>query len=195
MRGRAALIELSLNEVESLAAKAARGAGFAWGLADDIGRAARRLAQEGAEWGTALLALLERAPGFAGPGEHRLALWRRGGLDMREAKLLCPVRVAAFFNDAPPEIRFIVLHDVGSPIWLDALLKTQGLWRVEADLLGESADVMLRRSIGAAQTLARRATITRAAYDALSAYAGRINVPESQRSRTRGAGGGRVDDE
>ena len=41
------MTDLSLNEVESLAAKAGRGGGFSWGLAEEIGRSARRLAQGG----------------------------------------------------------------------------------------------------------------------------------------------------
>src|SRR5271163_2976798 len=39
--GSRGLSELSLNEVESLALKVGRGAGFPWGLAEDIGRVAR----------------------------------------------------------------------------------------------------------------------------------------------------------
>ncbi len=33
------MIALSLNEVETLAMKVGRGAGFSWGLAEDIGQA------------------------------------------------------------------------------------------------------------------------------------------------------------
>ena len=33
--------DLSLNEVESLALKVARGAGYSWGLAEDVGRHGR----------------------------------------------------------------------------------------------------------------------------------------------------------
>lgn len=36
-------LDLSLGETEALMAKAARGAGFSWGIAVEIGKAARRL--------------------------------------------------------------------------------------------------------------------------------------------------------
>ncbi|VDC33604.1 DUF3726 domain-containing protein [Pseudogemmobacter humi] len=53
------MLDLSLNEVENLAMKAARGAGLSWGQAEDLGRAARWLAGEGCDWASDLLALLE----------------------------------------------------------------------------------------------------------------------------------------
>ncbi|MDQ0469218.1 DUF3726 domain-containing protein [Labrys wisconsinensis] len=51
-------IELSLNEVEAQAMKAARGAGLPWGAAEEAGRAARWLAGHGFDWAPALLGLL-----------------------------------------------------------------------------------------------------------------------------------------
>jgi len=176
------MIELSLNEGEALAARAARGAGFSWGLADDVGRAARVLAGDGADWSASLLALLERAPRLVSPGA-------------REGKPLCPVRMAAYLNDAPIETSALALRDVALPVWLDALLRTQGLWRVETDLRAATADATLTRGASAAPPGARRAAISRCAYDALNALAARLYVPESDRSRTRGAGGGRVDED
>ena len=52
------MIDASLNEVEGLAAKAARGAGLPWGLCDDTGKCARWLASNGCDWAPSLLALL-----------------------------------------------------------------------------------------------------------------------------------------
>lgn len=184
--------ELSLNEVETLAAKAARGAGFPWGLADDIGRAARRLAQRDPEWSNALLALLARWREFEPPSPRRIALWRSGETDERGAAPLCPVRTAALLNDAPPACALKILN-VGLPVWLDALLAAQGTWRGGADLHAASADVVLTR--GGDSATARRAAIADEELEALGAYAARTYVPESERSRARGAGGGRVDDE
>ncbi|MFV0473400.1 MAG: DUF3726 domain-containing protein, partial [Pikeienuella sp.] len=42
------MIELSLNEVETLTLKAARGAGLSWGEAEDAALATRWLARHGA---------------------------------------------------------------------------------------------------------------------------------------------------
>jgi hypothetical protein len=52
------VIDLSLNEVETIAAKAARGAGLSWGGAEEIGKAARAMAKAGMEWDALLLDLL-----------------------------------------------------------------------------------------------------------------------------------------
>lgn len=65
-------VDLSLNEVEALAAKAARGAGLSWGGAEEIGRAARGLARAGADWPALLLAL--DGPDYAEPGAEAAAL-------------------------------------------------------------------------------------------------------------------------
>jgi Protein of unknown function (DUF3726) len=190
-------MDLSLNEAESLSAKAARGAGFAWGLADDVGRAARGLAQAGGDWSGALLVLLARAQDFAPPSARRIALWRAGLPDAREAAALCPVRTAAWFNDAPTEIGAAALEllDVGLPIWLDALLKAQGLWRVETDLAAARAVAKLMRGDAPTPVVTRRATVAHADFAALNVYAARNYVPESIRSRAQGAGGDRVDNE
>lgn len=61
----AGLIDMSLNEVETLAAKAARGAGLSWGGAEEIGRAARRIARAGGDWPSLVLGL--DGPAAGGP--------------------------------------------------------------------------------------------------------------------------------
>ncbi|MEO3415691.1 DUF3726 domain-containing protein [Roseovarius sp. CAU 1744] len=53
----------SLNEVEGLARKAARGAGFSWGLAEEAGIATRWLMAMGLPGATALAGLLTRNDG------------------------------------------------------------------------------------------------------------------------------------
>ncbi len=70
----APLVDLSLNEVETLAAKAARGAGLSWGGAEEIGRASRVLARAGGDWPALVLAL--DGPGYAEPGAEASALMR-----------------------------------------------------------------------------------------------------------------------
>lgn len=56
-------VRLSLPEIESLTARAARGAGLGWGLADEAGRASVWLARSGLDWATPLLTRLEGVPG------------------------------------------------------------------------------------------------------------------------------------
>jgi Protein of unknown function (DUF3726) len=55
-------LDLSINEVEGMAQKAARGAGLPWGVAEDTGRAAAWLARRVGAWAGQLLALLEVPP-------------------------------------------------------------------------------------------------------------------------------------
>jgi hypothetical protein len=51
----------SLNEIETMVWKAARGAGLAWGLAEEMGQAARWLADRGFDWAEPLVAALTEA--------------------------------------------------------------------------------------------------------------------------------------
>lgn len=69
-------IKLSLNEIEQLCLKAARGAGFGWGLAEEAGAAAAWLVQHGMDGPDLLLRRLLMGP-LAGPmlpwsSQHRL---------------------------------------------------------------------------------------------------------------------------
>ena len=193
------MIELSLNEVETLSAKAARGAGFSWGLAEDIGRAARRVAAEGEDWGSAMLSLAENAQSFDAPDLARAARWRKGETDVAAGKPLCPIRTAALLLDDPPPVDALPLTilDVGLPIWFDAMLRRSDMCMAQAPALSVSrADVVIERRAGTGQPHAgRRGSIDERTLAALNSFAAKTYVPESENSRMRGAGGGRVDDE
>lgn len=56
----------SLNEIEMMVWKAARGAGLAWGLAEEMAQAARWLAGRGLDWAEPLVAALAEAEGRQG---------------------------------------------------------------------------------------------------------------------------------
>lgn len=193
------MIDLSLNEVETLSTKAARGAGFSWGLAEDIGRAARRIAVEDDNWGPALLSLFEDAQSFAPPEPARAKRWREGAADVSDGRLLCPIRTAALLLDDPLPASALPLTiiDVGLPVWVDAMLRRSAM-RVArpAPPLTPRADVAIEDRAGIAQPVSgRRGAIDERTLAALNSFAARTYVPESERSRVRGAGGGRVDDE
>jgi hypothetical protein len=193
------VIELSLNEVEMLSAKAARGAGFSWGLAEDIGRAARRIAVEDENWAPALLGLLETMQSFAPPDPARAARWRKGEADVPAERPLCPIRTAALLLDDPPEAGAMPLTilDVGLPAWLGAMLRRSNLSvaRPAAALTPRTDVVIEHRDEAGLSVAGRRGAIDQRTLAALNAFAARTYVPESERSRVRGAGGGRVDDE
>jgi hypothetical protein len=183
------VIGLSLNEVETLAAKAARGAGYAWGQADDIGRAARTLAAEGRDFGAALFKLLQARESLAAPTSERLALWRAGKPDVAGERPLCPALAATWLLDAGLAAEGLALRNVGQPVWLDALLRPAGLGAAFGDL---DATLIPRAQPSEA---GKRAAVDPEIWRALNDYAARTYVPESESSRRRGAGGGRVDDD
>ena len=193
------MINLSLNEVETIAAKAARGAGFSWGLAEEIGRAARAMAMKNDAWGEALLALGRAANSFEAPSGERIAHWRLGEPDLVTAVSLCPVRTAALLLDDGSQIdrEPLRLANVGLPIWLDVMMQRSGNWVADVDdPFAARSDVTIRHAAHAKRApAARRAAVAPEILDALDALAARTYVPESERSRARGAGGGSVDDE
>jgi len=98
-------VSWSLNEIESLAKKATRGAGRSWGLAEEAGKATRWLCAAGLPGAEALAALLERTDGTAhadlSPALSGDRWQARGGT-------LCPLIAGAALylygdNLAPPQ--------------------------------------------------------------------------------------------
>jgi hypothetical protein len=214
------MTELSLNEVESLAARVSRGAGFSWGLAEEIGRSARQLARGGFPWANALLALAEKGAELQSPPPPRTEQWRKRQSEMGSTAPLCPVRTAALLIDDPTIVLTGPLHlkNVGIPIWIAGALAASdaggfevvwsngSVWvdgqgvRPKAPggaWLTPAADV--RISPGAASSTAppplRRALVDAAVLAALGSFAARVYVPASESSRAKGAGGGSVDDD
>lgn len=113
-------VNLSLNELEALCRKAARGAGLDWGPADEAGRAARRLAAFDLPGPELLLARLAR---HAGDGVPAGALSPRSldGEWWSAGEVLCPVLAGAALSDAAwrlGDAGEIVLHDVICPLLL-----------------------------------------------------------------------------
>jgi len=198
------VIDLSLNEAQTLAVRVARGAGFSWGLADEIGRAARLLAMHGEPWAEALLRLTELTDSLDPPSPERAARWRCGKADLSADAPLCPIRTAMFLIDAGVDLEGATLRlaKVGLPIWLRALLLTAEATRQHVVDYGTSetllmvADVTISKTLSCTEThAARRAQVAADVLAALLPVAHRVYVPESERSRARGAGGGSVDDE
>lgn len=90
-------VTLSRNETESLCMKAARGAGFSWGLAEEAGFAAGWLAAQGIDGATPFLAFLtrnlERPAGFGTP------IPRPGHWQSVRSDPLCPIQLGAALTD------------------------------------------------------------------------------------------------
>lgn len=192
--------ELSLNEVELLAAKVGRGAGFSWGLAEEIGRGARALARGGYPWSEALLALAGDAENWRAPSKSRVEAWRAREFEAGASASICPVRVAAALIDDRSllETGPLRIVNVGAPLWIVALFAASGIGEYEVQGSGvPAADVTisLRAAPQAIVPPRRRAHAEDTLLAALNAVAARVYVRASEFSRATGAGGGSVDDE
>jgi hypothetical protein len=89
----------SLNEIEAEARKAARGTGLSWGLAEDVGRIARRLAH------TQHLAVMADALDALKSGHHTTRLISdRAGIHATEDRPLSPLVLASAIADRGSEI-------------------------------------------------------------------------------------------
>lgn len=90
-------VTLSRNETESLCMKAARGAGFSWGMAEEAGFATGWLCAQGIDGATPLLALLTRKPAqSAQTGAPRVTDGRWHSIDHAP---LCPIQLGAALTD------------------------------------------------------------------------------------------------
>ncbi len=90
-------VVLSLSEVEALTLKAARGAGYSWGLAEEAAFAARWLCEQGLD---GLRVLAQHLSGLAKigqaprPPQVQPLLWRAA-----DTAPLCPIMTGAAIND------------------------------------------------------------------------------------------------
>jgi len=98
---------VSMNEIESTMLKAARGAGYAWGLAEEASIAARWLATWDLPW-------LETAHILFSPESLR---WIGSDTPLRN-----PLLAGAWSNDLPISCSARSLRGVTAPLWLAGLV-------------------------------------------------------------------------
>ncbi|MFD3191464.1 DUF3726 domain-containing protein [Sedimentitalea sp. HM32M-2] len=213
-------MSLSLNEVEALAKRAARGAGYPWGLAEEAAKATRWLCAQGIDGCAELAALLTRTDGAdladwtpdAGPGGTG---WRaRGGQ-------LCPLITGAALSDRADSlgrgdlqiaslVRPLLLLPFAAlcawhlrvPVhisWGAAKAATDGQSLALHGLANDGFAQELTVSAGGAMTQPNR-TGSRADPRAeiratLNRFAGRTFAPASEESRRKGAGAGLSDND
>ncbi len=97
------MTEFSLNEIHVTAKKAARGAGYPWGLAEEAGQAVRWLCAQGVDGCAALAGVLKR---FDGVELDRITpdtskeIWK-----LEDKQVLCPLIVGAAMSDRANELR------------------------------------------------------------------------------------------
>lgn len=206
----------SLNEIEALSRKAARGAGMSWGLAEEAGKAVRWLSDNGFPGPWLLSELLSRNDGrpYADlaphPGSDGIARARRGPL--------CPIIAGALICDRADDLKdgtTLRLGDVAMPLllapfaceaartagvtlhlsWAGATLDFGGsVPLVSGDegalVASETAMVTLSRSAGEVTGKFHEGSgreVTNATVRALESYAQRTYAPATAASRA-GAG-------
>ena len=209
-------MNLSLGEVEAMARKAARGAGYSWGLADEAGFATRWLEARGQGGITALALWLAQA---AEQDITRLAPRDLKSWTSAEGHL-CPLLTGAALSDAAglvpdtglmlPSVKWPLLllpftahlaKTRGRVVRLDAeggsaevsrdALSLVGDWTMaESPLSVEFIDSTIEP--GSRQTRAQPDT---AAWTTLNRLAARTYAPATEASRLRGAGAGLTDND
>ncbi len=191
----------ALIEVEAMAKKAARGAGYSWGMAEEAAKAASWLCAQGLD-GVAVLARalasdavgagsLDAATGLS----DTAASWQDTGTRMEAVSV--PALVLPFVAYAARQL--------GKPTgvsWPGAQVVTDGRalsLHVENDaaLLAPAGVVTVNPAtvMGAAQPLQTRANPSPDDWQALADLAQRTYAPETDESRLKGAGAGLNDND
>ena len=210
----------SLSEIEGLARKAARGGGFSWGMAEEAGKAVRWLASINLPGPEALANFLEaydRTPhALMRPGDTSINTWRaKGGT-------ICPISAGAALcdlaqSDAPSRDIHIIgcaypllllpfvrgaSEDGGQP---ERMIWNAGVFAFAADVRGHTdapmtacADVQIRA--GTADDLPlpscqMRYDLAEGPAARLALMAARTYAPDTDESRTAGAGAGLSDND
>ncbi len=104
---------VSRNEIESLALKAARGAGLSWGLAEEAAAAAGWLAVHGLPWAEELADVLDRTGATSPPRVEDGTV-----APSRTGTALCPILTGAFLSDLGPAAVPMEICDLLAPIWI-----------------------------------------------------------------------------
>lgn len=214
-------MSFALNEVAAMGKKAARGAGYSWGMAEEAGTAARWLCANDIDGVAALAAVLAVAEGLDLRRRAPVAL---EGVWHGESGALCPLMTGAALSDAAtlwaktgkrtgtiavPVLLFpfaaLAARRLGGPVcveWAGVRAVTDGH---ALDLSSRADAVMAATSEGvvvsAGGTVADiRSARTRAAprdedWAVLTRLAHRTYAPDTEQSRQRGAGAGPSDND
>lgn len=212
----------SLNEIEALARKAARGGGMSWGLAEEAGKAVRWLSDNGFPGPSLLAELLQQNDGKT---YSELAVQQgNDGVLRAQSGLLCPIIAGALICDQADDLKGgaeLRLGNVAVPLLLapfaSEAARSAGVsialeWSgVTLNLggaapCGEGAEAALRvastetvtlsRTVGEAKGAPRETSgrdVTRETLQALENYAQRTYAPATAESRA-GAGAGQEGD-
>ena len=178
-------VRYALAEIEAQARKATRGAGYAWGLAEEAGKAVRWLSARGMPGAEALADLLAETDGLPygalRPLDPDASHWRG-------ESALCPLIAGAALGDFRPD-PLPSLGPMRQPLLLTPFAARLGC------VVEDGSPLRLVRT-GDAMPAATQAAarVEAAAWAALDALAHRTYVPASAASRA-GAGAGGTDED
>lgn len=214
-------MHLSLNEIETMSKRAARGAGLSWGIAEEAGKSARWLATRGLFGPERLADLLvhhDQHPYADLAPSDTDDIWKA------PAGVLSPLIAGATLSDKALDIakgRVIELAETREPLWLVPyaagavsltgaaisiawddvvmVLSEKGEW-----IEGHQNALTVSRTAGVhcqkggqfhAPTVMTRApdNVSPAAWSRLAAFAERTYAPATDASRLSGAGAGLTD--
>lgn len=206
----------ALNEVEATAKRAARGAGYDWGLAEEAAKATRWLCAQGLDGAAVLARLLEA--GFAAELQAHVPQGIEG--DWLAEAPLCPLATGAALSDCAARLRErpMAIGPVAQPAMILPFAATaarqlgtcvtvagEGFQAVTDGAAlhreGTLPDAAARLSIRAAGSLANpdpgrtRAEPEEAAWAALNRFAHKTYAPATEESRLLGAGAGLSDND
>jgi len=214
-------MSFSLNEVDGMAKRATRGAGYSWGIAEEAGKATRALSAHGLDGSGLLAGLLERSsqlsPGDLTP-QNTEADWNGA------AGLLCPLMAGTTLADYASRIgpREIAIDQVLYPAliipfavnaarqikatlaltWTDIRVVCSGsafsVQGPDKALNVATCDRLTLRQggdVGTPLTRQSRATPAPADWATLGSFAHRTYAPATDASRLSGAGAGLSDND
>ena len=209
-------MSFSLNETAALAKRAARGAGYPWGLAEEAGWSVRWLCAHGQD-GTAVLTRLLQLELGPELDQHRP---NRNGSIWKGQRRLCPLATGAAVSDFSSSLKWerFELHAIAEPLLLlpfaaaaarrigtSVKLQSEAACAVVngcgLELHGnfETLACRLQLSAGAMSILPGksrdRATPAQADWDMLNGLANRTYAPATEASRRLGAGAGQTDND
>ncbi|WP_164659075.1 DUF3726 domain-containing protein [Tropicibacter sp. Alg240-R139] len=203
----------SLNEVEATAKRATRGAGYAWGLAEDAAKATRWLCAHDID-GVGQLARL-----LSSESETRLALAAINGVWAAKG-VLCPFRTgcllsdcAHLLNEQPIEMVQVAAPVVLVPFAALAARRLEVVVTVECDgdvavtdgqilsmpsqwsEIAETVTIQISGTLPASSPRQTRARPNAVDWDTLNRFAHKTYAPATEESRLLGAGAGLSDND
>ncbi|MBY6066702.1 DUF3726 domain-containing protein [Leisingera aquaemixtae] len=206
----------ALNEVEATAKRAARGAGYDWGLSEEAAKATRWLCAQGLDGAAVLAGLLEA--GYAAELSAHVPQSLDGSWSAQAP--LCPLATGAAISDCAAGLQDapLSLGQVSQPAMilpfaamaarqLDACVtvECEGFQAVTdgaaLHCVGDLPDAAARLTIRAAGSLSNpypthtRAEPEEAAWAVLNRFAHKTYAPATEESRLLGAGAGLSDND